>query len=73
MQKIRASCSTGLERAHRSKPLSIEKIRRYRGLENLSDTEAKQAVDGAVKLSILLFQLLKNSEINCYENDITSD
>lgn len=73
MQKIRASCSTELERAHRYKPLSIEKIRRYPGLENLSDTEAKQAVDGVVKLSILLFQLLKNSEINCYEKDITSD
>ena len=47
--------------------LSPDSLRRYPGLENLTDQEAKDAVDSIDKLCVLLFSFLKNDEINMHE------
>jgi hypothetical protein len=44
------------------------KIRSYRGLEGLTDDEARQAMIAIEKLSNLLYYMLKKNEIICHEN-----
>ena len=49
--------------------LTVSKLRKYTGLQNLSKSEAMQAIDAIEKLSNLLFYMFKNSEIFDYENE----
>jgi len=44
-------------------PLTPDRLKEYPGLGDLSNEEAKLAVDAIQKLTILLFEMLKNSEI----------
>lgn len=52
----------------RSISLTATTLRRYTGLENLSNEQAVQAVDAIEKLSNLLFYVLKNGEIIDHED-----
>jgi hypothetical protein len=45
------------------KGLSIDLLRKYEGLENLSDDDARQAIRSIEKLTEFLFNFLKNQEI----------
>lgn len=40
--------------------LSVEKIRSYKGLENLSEEKALQAIDALYQLSIISYNSIKN-------------
>ena len=58
--------------AERAKPingLTPNKLRKYKGLENLSEEQALQAISGIEKLCVLLYQAVKNSEIITHENE----
>ncbi len=49
--------------------LSIDSLRKYDGLETLSDDDARQSLKSIEKLAQILFNLLKNQEIKSYENE----
>jgi hypothetical protein len=49
--------------------LTVSKLKRYPGLQNLSEIEAMQAIDAIEKLSNLLFYMLRNGEIFHYEKE----
>jgi hypothetical protein len=40
--------------------LSIEQLRNYEGLENLSDVEALEIIEGLYELSIITFKIYSN-------------
>ena len=42
------------------KMLSIAKLKKYKGLENKSDEEAKQIIETLYKLSVLTLKIFKN-------------
>ncbi|MEI7596941.1 MAG: hypothetical protein WCK02_14420 [Bacteroidota bacterium] len=42
------------------KMISITKLRKYQGLENLSDEEANQIIKSLYKLSLLTLKIFKN-------------
>lgn len=69
MQSVKVNCETKIEHSGKSKTLTVTKLRKYKDLQNLTETEAKQAVEAIEKLSILLFHLMKNDEIIRYEDD----
>jgi hypothetical protein len=48
--------------------LTIQKIRRYPGLEALTDNEAKEAIEGISKLAEILLGIVKQHEIISHEN-----
>ncbi len=48
--------------------LSISRLRKYKGLEKLSNENARCVVNTIEKLTELLFNFLKNQEIKSYEN-----
>ena len=45
------------------KRMTIERLREFPGLENLSDQEAKQVIDSLERLSLILFSTCRNPEI----------
>lgn len=48
--------------------LTVSKLKKYPGLENLPEAEAMQAIDAIEKISDLLFIMVRNGEIFHYEN-----
>jgi hypothetical protein len=44
--------------------LSSQTIRNYPGLQHLSDIQAMEATDALEKLSLLLFQIFKNGDLD---------
>jgi hypothetical protein len=48
--------------------LTVSELKKYPGLQNLSEIEEMQAIDAIQKLSNLLFYMLRNGEIFDYEN-----
>jgi hypothetical protein len=68
MRAIGASRSK-LPNSKKYTTLTVTKIKKYPGLEILSETEALQAIDSIEKLSNLLFYMLRNGEIFDYENE----
>lgn len=63
MSKLKGDSAHDHRTSKRCASLTITKIRKYPGLEDLSDEEAAQAVNAIEKLSNLLFYMLKNDEI----------
>jgi len=49
------------QRANGYKPLTVERLRQFEGLANLSDEEAKQVIESLEKLSLIIFSYLKKS------------
>ncbi|MEX1240965.1 MAG: hypothetical protein WEB30_14665 [Cyclobacteriaceae bacterium] len=43
------------------KRMTIDRLREFPGLENLSDQEAKQVIDSLERLSLILFSRLQKS------------
>jgi hypothetical protein len=43
------------------KRITIERLREFPGLENLSDQEAKQVIDSLERISLILFSYLQKS------------
>lgn len=43
--------------------LTIDELRKYKGLENLSDQEAEQAISTIEKLAALIIRVLKTEEL----------
>ncbi|HLZ15572.1 MAG TPA: hypothetical protein VKQ08_00940 [Cyclobacteriaceae bacterium] len=50
-----------------SKPLSVERLRQFSGLETVSDEEAKEIIDSLDKLSLILYSRLQNIKLHEYE------
>ncbi|MEQ1588043.1 MAG: hypothetical protein ABL895_19335 [Cyclobacteriaceae bacterium] len=50
------------------KGISIDRLRKYKGLENLTKEEAQRAVHAIEKLTEFLFNFYENEEIIPYEN-----
>lgn len=49
----------------KKEPLTIERLRKFKGMEHLSDLEIEEALVGIKTLSTLLIELLKeNQEAN---------
>lgn len=67
MGTIKAYC-TKLSVSKKYTTLTVSELKKYPGLQNLSETEAMQAIDGIEKLSNLLFYMIMNGEIFDYEN-----
>jgi len=49
-------------------PLTPESLRKGKGLENLSDDEAKEAVGSIKKLAAILFEMACHNETTCIDN-----
>jgi hypothetical protein len=47
--------------------LTLTKLKKYRGLESLTNDQAAEAISSLERLSILLFQTYKNAEIDKHE------
>jgi len=47
--------------------ISCETIRKYSGLQHLSDSQAQEAIHALEKLSLLLFQMFKNADLDQYD------
>lgn len=47
--------------------ISSQKIREYPGLQHLSDTQAQEAICALEKLSVLLFQMFKNADLDKHD------
>ena len=67
MGTIKAYC-TKLSVSKKYTTLTVIELKKYPGLQNLSETETMQAIDAIEKLSNLLFYMLRNGEIFDYEN-----
>ncbi len=48
----------------KKEPLTVERLRKFKGCENLTDVEAEEAVLGIKILSGLLIELLKEEQNN---------
>lgn len=48
----------------KKKRLSIGELKAFKGLENLSDEQASEAIDALESLSILFFELYKKHKVN---------
>jgi hypothetical protein len=46
--------------------ISCQALRQYPGLQHLSDSQAQEAIDALEKLSLLLFQIFKNGDLDKY-------
>ena len=46
----------------KKEPLTIEKLKTFKGMENLTDEEAEQALLGIKLLSVILIDFQKNKE-----------
>ena len=42
--------------------LTIDELRKFKGLENLSDEEAEQAISAIEKLTVLIIRIMKREE-----------
>ena len=49
-------------------PLTPESLRKGKGLENLSEEEAKRAVDSIKKLAAILYKMTLQNESSCIDN-----
>jgi hypothetical protein len=49
------------EESREHRRITIERLRKFPGLENLSDEEAKQVIDSLERLSLILFSYLQKS------------
>ncbi len=49
-------------------PLTIERLRKGPGLENLSDLEAAEAIDNIKKLASIFFEMACQNESICIDN-----
>lgn len=47
--------------------LTIDKLKRYNGLESLTTEQATEAMQSLERISILLFRIYKNIEISKHE------
>jgi hypothetical protein len=68
MRTIKAYCT---KRAYSKtyNTLTVGQLKKYRGLQSLSEAEAMQAINAIEKLSNLLFYMFKNGEIFDYEKE----
>lgn len=48
----------------KKEPLTAERLRKFKGCEQLTDAEAEQALLGIKTLSVLLIELLKEEQNN---------
>lgn len=48
----------------KKEPLTVERLRKFKGCENLTDAEAEEALLGIKTLSALLIELLKEENKN---------
>jgi len=46
---------------YRPEKLTIEKLRKYKGCENIDDAEAQEIIDGLYHLSIVIFRNFKKN------------
>jgi hypothetical protein len=62
---------TNYERKARmtNKELTVDILRKYEGLENLSNEDAQEALNAIKKFAAILFYSFKMSETNRHEND----
>jgi hypothetical protein len=52
----------------KKEPLTTDRLKKFRGCENMSDAEAQEAMIGIKMLSTLLIELLKEEQINNSEH-----
>ena len=57
-----------LQRPSQNKSLTVERLRQFKGLANLSDEEAKQVIESLEKLSLILFPTCRNSDLHRHES-----
>lgn len=48
----------------KKEPLTADRLKKFRGYENMSDSEVEEAIIGIKTLSTLLIELLKEEQIN---------
>lgn len=46
----------------RQKRLTVEELKQYKGLENLSEQEANEAIDTLEKYALLMYELFKKDQ-----------
>jgi hypothetical protein len=65
-EKIRALFEE--RKAAKREPLTLEVLRKGKGLENLSDEQALKAIESIKKLAAILFEMACHDETTCIDN-----